>query len=208
MNDRRLVRGGCGPFAIEIVLQDGGDRAIGVRTDLECPCTGCFEPLASVCLEVPQDADAGAKALLGRRPLAQDYGGERRRTWTDLAGLPLDALQRPVGEAPMARGHVIGQRAVLATIQRDPRVHGQTIAAWWNTSTVLSVKACPHLFAQHGMRHRVEVGLDLDAVIDPDTALLPLREDIGSAGRDLSAWRSIPRTKSAGSRRGAASRGR
>ena len=49
VNDRRLVRGGCGPFAIEIVLQDGGDRAIGVRTDLECPCTGCrFRPIADI----------------------------------------------------------------------------------------------------------------------------------------------------------------
>src|SRR6516164_6608416 len=54
-------------------------------------------------------ADAGSEALLGVRPLAQHDVDEGRDTRTDLAGFPLDALRRAVGEAPMARGHVLGQ---------------------------------------------------------------------------------------------------
>jgi hypothetical protein len=124
---------------------------------------------------VPQDADAGAHALLRVRPLTQDDLDESRCTWVDLVGLPLDVLQRPVSKAPMARGHVLGQRTVLATILRDTWVRGHTIAVMEHFDGSFRV-AGPHRLAQQGMRHRVEVGLDLDMVIDPDTALLPLRK--------------------------------
>ena len=184
MSDRRLVRGGCAPFAIEIVLQDGGDGAIGVRTDLQRAPTGRLEPLAPVCLEVPQDADAGAKALLGVGPLAQDDVDERRCTWADLTRLPLDALQRPVGETPMARRHMLGQRAMFPTIEGNARVRGYTLAVMEHLDGLFRV-ARRHLLAQHGMRHRVEVGLYLDVVVDPDAALLPLREGIGLGRKRL-----------------------
>ncbi len=69
---RRPVRGHCRPLAIEVVLQDRVDRAVGAGTDLERSATSGFEPLATIRLGEPQDADAGAEALLGVRALAQD----------------------------------------------------------------------------------------------------------------------------------------
>ena len=54
---RRPVRGGGGPSAIEVVLQDGVDRGVGARADLERATAGGFEPLGAEAVGVPQDAD-------------------------------------------------------------------------------------------------------------------------------------------------------
>jgi hypothetical protein len=75
---RRPVRGHGRPLAIEVVLQDRVDRAVGARTDLERPAAGSFEPLAAIDLGEPQDADAGAEALLGVGALSQDDLDQRR----------------------------------------------------------------------------------------------------------------------------------
>jgi hypothetical protein len=40
---------------------------------------------------------------------------------------------------------------------------------------------CPHRFAQQHVRHRIEVLVDLDVVIDPDAALLPFGVHVRSA---------------------------
>src|SRR5437660_8912246 len=65
VDDRRPVRGGCGPLAIAVGLQDRADRGVGARTDLKRAGAGGLKPLSPVALGQPQDADAGAKALLG-----------------------------------------------------------------------------------------------------------------------------------------------
>src|SRR5215471_15263431 len=85
---RRPVRGGCRPLAIEVVLQDGVDRAVGTRTDLERTTASGFEPFAAIALGEPQDADTSAEALLGMRALLQDDLDERRGVLTDLGGSP------------------------------------------------------------------------------------------------------------------------
>src|SRR6516165_445529 len=69
---RRPVRGLGRTLAIEIVLQDRVDGAIGARADLERAAAGDFESLVAVGLGEPQDADTGAEALLGVRALPQD----------------------------------------------------------------------------------------------------------------------------------------
>src|SRR6516164_1700981 len=69
---RRPVRGHGRPLAIEVVLQDRVDGAVGARTDLERPAAGGFQPLATMGLGQAQDADTGAEALLGMRALPQD----------------------------------------------------------------------------------------------------------------------------------------
>src|SRR6516162_7960684 len=61
---RRPVRGGCRPLAIEVVLQNRVDRAIGACTDLERTTASGFEPFAAIALDKPQDADAGAEPCL------------------------------------------------------------------------------------------------------------------------------------------------
>src|SRR6202163_4682443 len=111
---RRLVRGRCEPLAIAVGLQDRVDRAVGSRADLQRPAAGGLQPLGPVALDEPHDADAGAKALLGVRALAQDDLDQRRGFGTDLAGLPRDPLRRPIGVALVARRHVLAQRRVLA----------------------------------------------------------------------------------------------
>ena len=72
VRDRRPVRGHCRPSAIEAVLQDRMDRAVGARADLDGAATGSFEARMAIGLGEPQDADAGAETLLGVRPLPQD----------------------------------------------------------------------------------------------------------------------------------------
>src|SRR5947209_16725720 len=111
---RRPVRGRCRPFAIEVVLQDRVDRAVGARTNLERPAASSFEPLMAIGFGEPQDADAGAEALLGMRALPQDDLDQRGGVAADRARLPPDALWRPVGIAPVARRHVFAHRGMLA----------------------------------------------------------------------------------------------
>src|SRR5215467_10814427 len=99
---RRSVRGRCRLSAIEAVLEDRVDGTVGARPDLERPAAGGLEPLAAIGLGQPQDADAGAEALLGVRAFAQDDLDQRRGVAADRAGLPPDALRSPVGIAPVA----------------------------------------------------------------------------------------------------------
>ena len=54
------------------------------------------------------------KPCSGCALLAQDDLDEGGGVRPDLAGLSHDALKRPVGIAPMARGHVLGQGRVPA----------------------------------------------------------------------------------------------
>ena len=170
---RRPVRGRCGPLAIEVVLQDRVDGGVGARADLQRPAAGGLEPLGPVALGQPQDADAGAEALLGVRPLAQDDLDECRGVAPDLAGPPLEALRRPVGVAPVARRHVLAHRRVLA-VRGRAHVRGDALAAMEHLDRARR-DARPHLLAQQRVRHRVVVLLDLDVIVEPEPAFLPLR---------------------------------
>ena len=85
---RRPVRGGGGPSAIEVGLQDRGDRGVGARADLERAAAGGFQPLMPEAVGVPEDADRGAEALLGMRALAQDDLDQRRCLRPDLVARP------------------------------------------------------------------------------------------------------------------------
>ena len=86
VGDRRPVRGRRGPSAIEVGLQDRVDRGVGARADLERAAAGGLEPVGAVGSGQPQDAEAGAEALLGmacaragsRRPAPRCRGRSRR----------------------------------------------------------------------------------------------------------------------------------
>src|SRR5438552_1896399 len=77
VNDRRPVRGGLGPLAIALGLQDRLHRRERARADLQCSRAGCLQPLGAIALGEPNDADAGAEALLGMFALAQNDLDER-----------------------------------------------------------------------------------------------------------------------------------
>src|SRR5215472_4914210 len=84
MCNRRPIRGSCGPFGVEVVLQDRIDRGEGARADLQRPAARRFEPVAAIALEEPDDAEAGAEALLGVTALAHDEVEQRRGIAPDL----------------------------------------------------------------------------------------------------------------------------
>ena len=54
------------------------------RADLDGSATSGFQPLAAISLGEPQDADAGAEALLGMRPLLQD-DLDQRWAWRPIS---------------------------------------------------------------------------------------------------------------------------
>ncbi len=114
MRYRRLVRGRGGPFAIEVVLDDGVDGRIGPRADIEGAGAGRFKPVRTMRFGQTDNPDAGSKTLFGVRALSQNNLNERRRAGADLASLPLEAFRRPVGVAPMRTGHVLAHRCVAA----------------------------------------------------------------------------------------------
>src|SRR5436190_3096000 len=107
MHYRRPVRGGCGPFGIELLLQDRVDRGVGTCADLKRPAAGRLQPLPAKTLGQADDADRGAEALLGVRALADDDLDQRRGIAPDLAGLSADTLRRPIGIAPVTARHVL-----------------------------------------------------------------------------------------------------
>src|SRR5215468_8888131 len=103
MLDGRPVRGRCGPFGIEVVLQDRIDGGEGARADLQRPAAGGVQPITAIALGQAEDADRGAKALLGVRALAHDDLDQRGGVASDLAGFAGDPLRCPIGITAMAR---------------------------------------------------------------------------------------------------------
>ena len=78
MEDRHAVRGApLRGVAIEIVVEDGFDRAVGPRADLEGARGGRLDALGAERLDQPDDAETGAEALLGMRPVLQDQLAQR-----------------------------------------------------------------------------------------------------------------------------------
>src|SRR5258708_21902177 len=89
------------------VLEDGGNRGVGAGAEHQRAGAGSIDPFGAITLDQAQDGDAGAEALLGMRPRAQDdidqHGGVR----ADRLRLMADALVGPVGIAPVGPGHVL-----------------------------------------------------------------------------------------------------
>jgi hypothetical protein len=81
MDDRRVVRGTgiCGA-SIELVVEDGTNRPVGERADLDGARGGGFQACDAERPRQAQDAEAGSEALLRMRPLLQDQLTERPRS--------------------------------------------------------------------------------------------------------------------------------
>ncbi len=176
MGDRRPVRGGFGPFAIKVVLQDGVDGGVGAGADLQRPRAGGLQPVVAMCLCEADDPKAGAKALFRMGTLAQDHLNEGGGVGANPACLAPDPLRRPVGMSPVARRHMLTHGGVLA-VRRSAGVRRNPLALMENLDRALG-EADPDLLAQERMWHRVVVTLDLHMVVEPDGALLPFGEDV------------------------------
>ena len=93
----------------------------------------------------PQDAEAGAEALLGMGPFMQDRGDQRLGAGADRRRFMADLLRRPVGVAPVARWHVVAQGCVAA-VRRVVRMRGDALAVVEDLDRFLR-HARPHLLA-------------------------------------------------------------
>src|SRR5919109_5258865 len=103
MDDRRAVRGmlTCG-MSIELVVEDGADRSVGERADLDGACGGGLQACDAERSRQPQDAETGSEALLGMGTLLQDEIAERSGCRTDEGGILADAADGPIGVSAMA----------------------------------------------------------------------------------------------------------
>src|ERR1700739_2116319 len=128
MADRSGVRGAPGRRPpIELGVEDGFDGAVGLGANLDRPLRGRLDARGAVRAGEPHDAEAGAIPLLGMRPGLEDLLAERCGCLADRAGVFPDALNRPAGVAPMARGHVLGNSGVLP-VAAGPQVDGDALA--------------------------------------------------------------------------------
>src|SRR5262245_53488985 len=109
MDDRRVVRGTgiCG-VSIELVVEDGTDRHVGERADLDGARGSGVQACKAERPRQAQDAEARSEALLWMRPLLQDQLTERRGCRADEGGVPTNAADGPVGVTTMAGRHVVG----------------------------------------------------------------------------------------------------
>src|SRR6516225_1754609 len=91
---------------LAVVLQDGGDRGVGAGAERQRAGAGGVDAPGAVALDQAQDADAGAEALLGMRPRAQDHVDPHGAVGPDAGGFAADTLVRPVAIAAVRAGHV------------------------------------------------------------------------------------------------------
>src|SRR5882672_726325 len=179
MVERQLGLGGGARqrLTIEAVVEDGVDRAVRSGADLEATAAGRLEAVDAVLAGEPQDAHAGAEALLGVRAAAQDDVDQGGGVWPDGGGFALDALVRPAGVAAMRARHVLGHGSVAATSAAQ-QMAGDTLALVEQLDRTLG-DARLELLAQQAVRHRVVMAVDVDVVVEADPALAPLGVDVG-----------------------------
>lgn len=58
----------AGACVLAMVLQDGGDRAVGPGADQQCAAAGGIDPGGPEALDQTENADTGAEPLLRVRP--------------------------------------------------------------------------------------------------------------------------------------------
>src|SRR3954469_18634541 len=101
--------------AIEAVLEDRLDRAVRAGADVEAALAGRFQAVGPVMARQAQNADRGAVSLLRMWPALQDQRNELGGVRTDCRRVGADALDRPLGIAPVGAWHVLGDCRVAAT---------------------------------------------------------------------------------------------
>jgi len=101
-------------LAIQPLVEDGADRAVGSGTDLEAASARGFEPVCAVLAREPQDAEASAEALFGMGPTAQDHFDQAGGVGSDGGGVALDALVGPAGVAARSTGAVLAPSRPVA----------------------------------------------------------------------------------------------
>ena len=158
---------------IELVVEDGFDGAVGPGADLDRPLGGGFDARRAVGAGEPDDAETGAIALLGMGPALEDLLAQRRGRRADLAGVFPDALDRPAGVAPVARGHVLGNGGVLP-VPAGPQMDGDALAL---VEDLDAAGGQPRLDlgAGEAVGDGVIMGVDVDVIVDADPGSRAIR---------------------------------
>ena len=123
MQDWRSVRGALlRGSPVEVVVEDGFDRAVSARADVDGALGGGFKALRAIRTGQPDDPQTGAKALFRVPTLFEDQFTQRRSRRADQAGVGADALNRPPPQLKiaMAAGFVdIGRQLGDAIVELD-----------------------------------------------------------------------------------------
>ena len=124
----------------------------------------------------PDDPKAGPEPLFRVRAFCQDQLAQGGRGWADDGGIVADALDGPAGVAPVAGGHVLGHRRVLA-VAAGAHMRGHALALHKNLD---GPGRQPHLdlLLRKTVRHAVIMPLDIDVIIDADPADAPFGEHV------------------------------
>src|ERR1700682_6056747 len=168
----RLVEEG----AIEAAIEDRTDRGDGASLDQDAASAGRIDARIVVAPGQRQDAEAGAKALLGMRPGSDDDLEKRRGRWTDLLAGGDQPSRRPFAIAAMGARHMIGDRGVAAAVgcagmARDPLAFVEDLDR-------LVGNAYVDEFTDQAVRGGIPMAVDLDVIVGRDAATLPARKDV------------------------------
>src|ERR1700719_3330121 len=163
--------------AIKAVLEDRTDRGDGASLDQDAASAGRIDARIVVAPGQRQDAEAGAKALLGVGPGLDDDLEERRGRWTNLLAGNDPSSGRRFAVAAMGARHVIGDRGVAAPVGRTG-VAGDPLAPVEDLDGLVS-DADIDEFTDQAVRGGIRMALDLDVVVGRDAATLPARKDVG-----------------------------
>ena len=113
-HERELRGSGRPRQPVEAMFEDRVDMPVGARADGDGPGTGGLQAGVAIALGEPQDAEAGAVALLGVRPVGEDSLDEGGRVGADRARPGDEAQGRPLEVVLMRWGHVGGVGGVPA----------------------------------------------------------------------------------------------
>jgi len=176
--------------AIETVFEDRSDRTDRARLDHGAARAGSLQPRLAVGLLQPEDAQAGAEALLGMGAIGHHRLQERLGRRPDATGRGHHPRRRPFGMAAVRAGHMLGDRRVAAPARRL-RVAGNTLPLMEDLDHMVG-DADIDQFADQPIRRRVPAAAHLDMIVRGDPAALPHRERIG-LGRQRLERRRIDR---------------
>src|SRR5215468_5209329 len=172
MDDRCAVRGTLvGGLPIELVVEDGTDRSVAERADVDGARGGSFEAFDAERAHQTQDAPAGAKALFGMGPAFQEEFAQRGGCRPDAGRFLADTIDGPVGITAMTGRHVFGDGRVLVVAARS-HVSSDPLTLDENLDGACG-KAHLDFGAGEAVRNAVVVIVDVNMIVDADAAQAP-----------------------------------
>ncbi len=160
--------------AIKAVFENRADRSDGACLDEDGALAGCIDARFVVAPGQRENAEAGAKALIGMRPVSDESLEEGGGGGADLFAGKIPP-QRPLAVATV-RARLIVNRRVAAQV-------GRTGVAGGHLTLVEDLDhrvGDAHIdeFADEAVGRGIPVPVDLDMIVRRDAATLPARKDV------------------------------